>query len=247
MERPVSIADAEVAGRIARSVRDGGPADRAPTAAQLLSAFGESHATPEALARVAAALAVAGVTVSPPLTGADLDDRLTLSASGRKGRSPWRVVAALALIGVVLGGAALASSLGGDEGNAPVADELPDTTTAAATPTPTPTTAVATAPTPRPKTKAKAKPKPAAQGVSVVLTATTPAFVCVEDRTGRQLFNGTLSGRRRFRARLLRFNIGLSSTEVRINGKPYALDGSPTGLEVTRKTRKLLPLGERPC
>ena len=55
------------------------------------------------------------------------------------------------------------------------------------------------------------------------------------------LFSGTLSQRRRFRAALLRFNVGLASTRVLINGKPYPLSGSPTGFEVTRKTRKVLP------
>jgi hypothetical protein len=46
----------------------------------------------------------------------------------------------------------------------------------------------------------------------------------------------------------VRLNIGLGpSTRVTANGKAVPLTASPTGLELTPKSRKVLPLGTRPC
>lgn len=206
MDRPVTIADAEIADRIARSVRDGGPAERSPTVEQLLLAFGETKITPQAAERVAAALDVAGVSVSPPLAKAQPAARLALSVGGPK-RGRWRAAGAAAVLGLVVGGAALAATLTDDDGGQRVTDRLPDQTTATMTTPTTPEVTVppattssttATTTTPKAKAKAKRKPKPASRGVSVVLIPAQPTFVCVEDRTGRVLFSGTLSQRRRF-------------------------------------------------
>jgi hypothetical protein len=83
--------------------------------------------------------------------------------------------------------------------------------------------------------------------VTARLNASSATFLCVEG-DGRQLFNGTLTGARTFRARVLRLNIGLGpSTRLTANGKVVPLTASPTGLELTPKTRKFLPLGQRPC
>jgi hypothetical protein len=94
----------------------------------------------------------------------------------------------------------------------------------------------------------RAKAKAAArQRVTARLNASAATFLCVEG-DGRQLFNGTLTGARTFRARVLRLNIGLGpSTRLTANGKVVPLTASPTGLELTPKTRKFLPLGQRPC
>jgi hypothetical protein len=94
----------------------------------------------------------------------------------------------------------------------------------------------------------RAKAKAAArQRVTARLNASAATFLCVEG-DGKQLFNGTLTGARTFRARVLRLNIGLGpSTRLTANGKVVPLTASPTGLELTPKTRKFLPLGQRPC
>ena len=77
---------------------------------------------------------------------------------------------------------------------------------------------------------------------------TQPTFLCVEDGNGRQLFGGTLDGRQTFRARRVKLNIGLASTQVTVNGKPVPLAGSPAGLDITRAGgARPLPLGQRPC
>ena len=94
------------------------------------------------------------------------------------------------------------------------------------------------------RAKARAAAK---QRVTARLNASVATFLCVEG-DGKQLFNGTLTGARTFRARVLRFNIGLGpSTRLTANGKVVPLTSSPTGLELTPKTRKFLPLGQRPC
>ena len=60
-------------------------------------------------------------------------------------------------------------------------------------------------------------------------------FLCVEG-DGKQLFNGTLSGARTFRGRVVRLNIGLGpTTRLTANGKVVPLTASPTGLELTPK------------
>ena len=94
----------------------------------------------------------------------------------------------------------------------------------------------------RAKARAAAKKR-----VTARLNASVATFLCVEG-DGKQLFNGTLTGARTFRARVLRLNIGLGpTTRLTANGKVVPLTASPTGLELTPKTRKFLPLGARPC
>jgi hypothetical protein len=81
-----------------------------------------------------------------------------------------------------------------------------------------------------------------------VSAETRPTFLCVEDGDGKQLYNGTLSGTETFEQRVVRLNIGLSSTEVRVNGRLVPLSESPAGLEISREGGvKPLVLGERPC
>jgi hypothetical protein len=83
--------------------------------------------------------------------------------------------------------------------------------------------------------------------VTARLNASAATFLCVEG-DGRQLFNGTLTGARTFRARVLRLNIGLGpSTRLVANGKVVPLTASPTGLQLTPKSQRFLPLGQRPC
>jgi len=84
--------------------------------------------------------------------------------------------------------------------------------------------------------------------VRVVAPSDRPTFLCVDDGAGHELFNGTLSGAHVFKERRVRLNIGLASTTVSVNGTPVPLDGSPTGLDITRdRGARTLPLGDRPC
>jgi uncharacterized protein (DUF4415 family) len=95
--------------------------------------------------------------------------------------------------------------------------------------------------------RAEARRAAARRRVTVRLDARLATFLCVEG-DGKQLFNGTLSGARTFRGRVVRLNIGLGpSTRLTANGKAVPLTASPTGLELTPKSRKFLPLGSRPC
>jgi uncharacterized protein (DUF4415 family) len=95
--------------------------------------------------------------------------------------------------------------------------------------------------------RAEARRAAARRRVTVRLDARLATFLCVEG-DGKQLFNGTLSGARTFRGRVVRLNIGLGpSTRLTANGKAVPLTASPTGLELTPKSRKFLPLGSRHC
>jgi hypothetical protein len=62
------------------------------------------------------------------------------------------------------------------------------------------------------------------------------------------MFSGTLAGKKVFRAKRVRMNIGLASTRITVNGNPVRIDGSPAGLDITRKGgARSLALGQRPC
>jgi hypothetical protein len=99
--------------------------------------------------------------------------------------------------------------------------------------------------------RAAAKQKAAATSklVTVRVDATIrPTFLCVEDGTGKTLFSGTLAAKKTFKAKRVKMNIGLRSTAITVNGNAVRLDGSPSGLDITRKGgARTLPLGQRPC
>jgi hypothetical protein len=267
---PVSVRDLEVADRIARAVRGGRPADRRPTLEQLVAAFGETEPTAHARRRAARALALAGVATVPDLLEAMPGEPVVLEVRhGRRRRALLLGVLAL----IVLFAAAVALATQVDLGSDKTAADLPaDTTTTAPTAT-TPTNTVTQDPTStaakppptaaerrrarrarerRARARARARRVKAARAaarrrVTVRLTASRPTFLCVEG-DGKQLFDGTLSGSRTFRGRVVRLNVGLGpSTRVTANGKAVPLTASPTGLELTPKRRAFLPLGSRPC
>ncbi|WP_205698133.1 hypothetical protein [Conexibacter sp. SYSU D00693] len=102
----------------------------------------------------------------------------------------------------------------------------------------------------RARERAAARKRAAARRKTVTVrvdASARPTFLCVEDGDGRQLFNGTLTGRRTFRATQVRLNVGLQSTVITAGGRPIPLDGSPDGLAITRRGVTQLPLGSRPC
>jgi hypothetical protein len=266
---PVPVRDLEVADRIARAVRAGRPADRTPTLEQLVAAFGEAEPTADARRRAARALALAGVATLPDLLEAMPGQRVTLEVRHVRRRRAL-LLGLLALIALFAAAVALATQV--DLGDDNTAADLPaDTTTAPTTATNTVTqetttsTAAKAPPTAAERRRARrirlrrarekqikarrAKAKAAARRrVTVRLTASRATFLCVEGDAGKELFNGTLSGSRTFRGRIVRLNVGLGpSTRVTANGKVVRLTASPTGLELTPKRRTFLPLGARPC
>jgi hypothetical protein len=270
---PVSVRDLEVADRIARAVRGGRPADRNPTVEHILAAFGEAEPTADARRRAARALALAGVATVPDLLEAAPGQRVMLEARHVRRRRAL-LLGVLALVALFAAAAALATQV--DLGDDKTAADLPeDTTTTVPAPTTATTATTATTqattstaakapPTAAERRRArrararraaeqrsrtrKAKARAAAKRrVTVRLTASRPTFLCV-DGDGKQLFNGTLSGSRTCRGRVVRLNVGLGpSTRVTANGKAVPLTASPTGLELTPKKRTVLPLGSRPC
>jgi hypothetical protein len=101
------------------------------------------------------------------------------------------------------------------------------------------------------KTKAKRQAAAAAAGKGVTVrvdASVRPTFLCVDNGHGTTMFSGTLTGKKVFRAKRVRMNIGLASTRITVNGNPVRLDGSPAGLDITRKGgARSLALGQRPC
>ena len=273
---PVPVHDLEVADRIARAVRGGRPADRQPTLEQIVAAFGESEPAAHARRRAARALALAGVATVPDLLEAMPGQRVMLEVRHVRRRRAL-VLGVVALIVLFAAAVALATQVDlGDDNTA--SDLPADTATATAPTTatntvtqPTTSTAAKAPPTAaerrrakrvreararaqrakarrakakRDKSKARAAAK---RRVTVRLNASRATFLCVEG-DGKQLFNGTLTGARTFRGRVVRLNVGLGpSTRVTANGKAVPLTASPTGLELTPKKRTFLPLGSRPC
>jgi lipoprotein-anchoring transpeptidase ErfK/SrfK len=99
------------------------------------------------------------------------------------------------------------------------------------------------------KAKAKQRAATASKLVTVRVDASgRPTFLCVDDGSGTTIFSGTLDGKKVFKGKRVRMNIGLKSTFVTVNGNPVPLDGSPAGLDITRAGgAKSLGLGKRPC
>jgi uncharacterized membrane protein len=274
----VPVRDLEVADRIAKAVRGGRPADRTPTIEQVVAAFGEPEPTVDARRRASRALALAGVATVPDVMEAAPGQRVTLEVRHeRKSRALVGGIVALVLLFAAVAAAATQLDFSDDKPASDLpAGTTTGPTTATNTVTQEPTTstdqttsAAATAPATaaerrrakrvrerrarqkRAKARARARRErrqaAARRRVTVRLDPRLATFLCVEG-DGKQLFNGTLSSARSFRAKVVRLNIGLGpSTRVTANGKAVPLTASPTGLELTPKSRKVLPLGARPC
>lgn len=275
---PASVRDLEVADRIARGVRGGRPADRRPTLEQLVAAFGEPEPTAAARRRAARALALAGVATMPDLLEALPGQRVLLEVRHVRRRRALLLglLALIALFAAAIA-LATQVDFGSDKTAADLPAHATTTTAPPTAATATNTTGQETSTTTTtakaPPTSAerrrarrdrRARERRAAarrararriraaraaarRRVTVRLNASRPTFLCVEG-DGKELFNGTLSGARTFRGRVMRLNVGLGpSTRVTANGKAVPLTASPTGLELTPKRRAFLPLGRRPC
>jgi hypothetical protein len=271
----VPVRDLEVADRIAKAVRGGRPADRTPTIEQLVAAFGEAEPTVEARRRASRARALAGVASVPDVMEAAPGQRITLEVRhAPKRRALVAGIVTLVLLFAAVAAAATQLDFSDDDTAADLPAGTATTGRATATNTVTDepttttdqTTSTATEPQPTAAERRRAKRArerrarerrakarrararaAARRRVTVRLNASLATFLCVE-ADGRQAFNGTLTGARTFRGRVVRLNVGLGpSTRVTANGKAVPLTASPTGVELTPKRRTFLPLGSRPC
>jgi hypothetical protein len=258
---PVPLADLEIAQRIAASARSGGRAEREPKLEQLLEAFGESEPTPEARMRVSSALTLAGLRCTPSVQEAHPGERVKLrpQASGGRGRV---LLGIGALVAVIAAAAVVAAVVGsGGNGNKNASSALPAGTTATAPattatheitvvtspPAATPKKKAAAKPKPKPKPKPKAKPAAPAQVVVRLVPGDQASYLCVDHGPGTPTTETTLSSPLTFKGKRVRINVGLNTVRVTVNGKPFALAGSPSGYDIGVKNRAYLPQGQRPC
>jgi hypothetical protein len=253
-QQPVPVGDLEIAQRIAGAARSGGRAEREPTLEQLLGAFGETEPTGEARIRVASALTLAGLRATPTVHEAHPGERVKLRppAAGGRGRA---LIGLAALVAIIAAAAAVAAvTSGGGGGNDNASSTLPATTTTTATATHE-ITVVTTTPPPKPKkkkpppAKKKAKPKPAPPKQVVIHMVPGPqaSYLCVDHGPGTAPIETTLASPQTFKGKRVRINVGLASVGVTVNGKPFALAGSPSGYDISVNHRAYLPQGQRPC
>lgn len=252
MDEHIPLRDAEVAAGIARGARTGGPADRRPTVAQLLAAFGLEDSA-ASRTRIERALSVAEVEVGSGWHEAAVGDRVELRVAGGRRSKLRPLLLGLAAIAVLLAGAVLAAApvdddQDGDRSAAEALPPTPGTTVAAVTTQTTPTTTARTTTRTTARTTPARRPtrRAARRQVIVRLASVEPTYLCARDGRGRVLFSGTLDGTRRLRAREVRLNVGLASTRVFKDGRRIRLSGSPSGLLLTRRITRVLGTGERP-
>jgi hypothetical protein len=124
-------------------------------------------------------------------------------------------------------------------------DEEPSGDRAAAT-----DTATETAPRTERTTTTREEQPAAPRRVAVRVTPSTPTYICVDTGAGTEVsFEGTLDAARTFRGRRLRFNLGKTAVDVRVNGRKVAIEPGPdpVGFEFSPGATRSLPVGQRPC
>lgn len=256
-QQPVPVGDLEIAQRIAGAARSGGRAEREPKLEQLLEAFGESEPTGAARMRVASALTLAGLRATPSVHEAHPGERVRLrpASAGGRGRT---LLGVAALVAVIAAAAAVAAVTGGGDNNDRASSALPAGTTATAPPT-TATHEITVVTTPpskpkkkpaakaKPKRKPKPKPAPPKQVVVHMVPGAQASYLCVDHGPGTAPIETTLASPQTFKGKRVRINVGLNSVRVTVNGKPFALAGSPSGYDISVDHRAYLPQGQRPC
>lgn len=251
-QQPVPVGDLEIAQRIAASARSGGRSEREPTLEQLLGAFGEPEPTAQARTRVASALTLAGLRATPSVHEAHPGERVKLRPPAGGGRG--RLVGGLAALVAVIAAAAVLAAVtsGGGNGNDSASSALAPATTAATTAAPATTTATTPAPAkpkrkPAPKKKRKRKPAAPKQVVVRLVPGPQASYLCVDHGPGTPTIETTLASPQTFKGKRVRLNVGLNSVSVTVNGKPFTLASSPSGYDISLKSRAYLPQGQRPC
>jgi cytoskeleton protein RodZ len=85
--------------------------------------------------------------------------------------------------------------------------------------------------------------------VRLRLAPVEPTYACVVDGSGRQLFGGTMSSPKTFRAKRIRINIGRTSMKVTVGKRALRIPAgsNPVGYDLRPgRTPKPLALGQRP-
>jgi cytoskeleton protein RodZ len=105
--------------------------------------------------------------------------------------------------------------------------------------------------TERTEPRERRRPRPATpSSVSLRVAPTVPTYLCVDTGAGTEIvYQGILQEPRTFKEEALRVNLGKTSVELRVNGKPFPLEPAPNpvGFEFDPKGSKELPAGQRPC
>jgi cytoskeleton protein RodZ len=86
--------------------------------------------------------------------------------------------------------------------------------------------------------------------VRLVVTPAEETYVCLDRGAGTPpVFEGILAEPQTFRGRVLRINLGKTSAQMRVNGRPVPVEPSPdpVGYEFRPRATRPLPSGERPC
>ncbi len=93
------------------------------------------------------------------------------------------------------------------------------------------------------------KPSGGDEEVELRITPLDATYVCIDDGAGKRVFEGTLASPRTFRSETLLINLGRTSAELELDGKPVEVPQSstPVGYEFSSDGEQELPAGERPC
>ena len=111
----------------------------------------------------------------------------------------------------------------------------------------------ATAPKHKPH-RARPKPRPqpavAPTTVSLKVVPTESTYVCTDDGAGHTQFEGIINSPKTFSGKRVRLNLGRSSANLVVDGKPYSFTrtASAVGFDFSPGGKnKVLPPGQRPC
>jgi hypothetical protein len=100
------------------------------------------------------------------------------------------------------------------------------------------------------KTQRKPAKKAVPQTVRLVVAPAGPTYACVDRGPGSKVvYEGTLTGRRTFKGKRVRINLGRRTVALTFNGRRLRVPpgSDPIGFDFKPRGRKLLPSGQRPC
>ena len=105
--------------------------------------------------------------------------------------------------------------------------------------------------TPKPKKKEKPKTTAVPKTVTLRIVPANQVYVCLDSGPGTDItFEGILDSPRTFRGgKRVRVNLGKTDLQLTVNGKAVPIEPGPepVGFAFTPRSKKSLPLGERPC
>jgi len=104
---------------------------------------------------------------------------------------------------------------------------------------------------PKPKKKEKPKTTAVPKTVTLRIVPANQVYVCLDSGPGTDVsFEGILDSPRTFHGgKRLRVNLGKTDLQLTVNGKAVPIEPGPepVGFAFTPRSKKSLPLGERPC